>query len=231
MGIFSVPRNRLTNWIRQASSQSSGCPIAMSAAAHTRDVAMVIGAEHIDQALEAALALLQVIGDVRRQNRSVWPLARTSTRSSSSPNSAGAKPHRAVLALRDARAARSVAIARSTAPLSVSSRSEYQRSNCTPNSCRSLADVSQHPRERRARCTCRTASPPISARMRSMSASMCCSLSPAGASAGSPLEHRRRGAPQSRAALRVQLCGDVAHVIAAIAVGRETAIGSPQRSR
>ena len=52
---------------------------------HPRDVAVVVGAEDVDQAVVAALELLLVVGDVGGEVRRL-AVERTSTRSLSSPN-------------------------------------------------------------------------------------------------------------------------------------------------
>ena len=47
-----------------ASKRSGSAPSAAIAARIRGDVAVVVGAEHVDQALEAALELVPVVGDV-----------------------------------------------------------------------------------------------------------------------------------------------------------------------
>ena len=59
-----------TMWTRRminASKRSGSAPSPAIAARRRRDVAVVIGAEHVDQAVEAALELVPVIGDVGGQ--------------------------------------------------------------------------------------------------------------------------------------------------------------------
>ena len=51
------------------------------------DVAVVVGAEQVDAAVEAALALVDVVGECRRRSRSARRCDRISTRSLSSPKS------------------------------------------------------------------------------------------------------------------------------------------------
>ena len=64
------PRStRLTNCMMMSSIASAGAPSAAKRGVHARDVAVVVGAPDVDQPVEAALALVEVVGDVRRQVR------------------------------------------------------------------------------------------------------------------------------------------------------------------
>ena len=57
----------LTNCMMISSSRPFEPPSASNAACIRRDVAVVVGAPDVDQPVEAALALVEVVGDVRRE--------------------------------------------------------------------------------------------------------------------------------------------------------------------
>ena len=67
---FICPRStRWTSWYTSTSIASGECPSISASAAKARDVAVVIGAEHVDEVVEAARELVADVRGVRREVR------------------------------------------------------------------------------------------------------------------------------------------------------------------
>ena len=176
--------------------------------AHARDVAVVVGAEDVDQLVEAALALVEVIGDVGGEigvlavlahDHAVLLVAELGRAEPVAPSCSNRWPCCAQALERAVDRPPSCHRAR---PLGRPAVEAARRT-----AARSLADVGEHRRERERRARCGSRPSPSSSCARAMSASMCFSLSPPCGRVGrQPVEDVVRGpcgacSPCARAAL------------------------------
>ena len=139
----SPPSTRLTICMIETSNASAGRAEGDDRGAHPVDVAVVVGAEHVDQQVEAALELVAVVGDVGGE------VGRRAVGADQDPvlvvaELRGPQPDGALAARRRGRGSRRSAIAFSIAPASWSARSEAQVSKLDARPLERLADPVEH---------------------------------------------------------------------------------------